>query len=68
MKLSCQTFEFGLTWEKVIAVCFDGTGSMSWRINGLQAIIMAVNHFNKYVHCFESNINLFFEESESYSV
>jgi len=61
--LTTKISEINVTWQLVLAVCFDGASAMSGKINGVQMKVKEVNSKIQYVHCFGHCLNLVLVDS-----
>lgn len=55
--------EYGIKWENIVAVCFDGASTMSGCANGVQAKFKQKNVNTFFVHCYGHCLNLVLVDS-----
>lgn len=54
---------FGIKWESVLSMCFDGAATMSGSVNGVQAKFKKENDKAFFVHCYGHCLNLILVDS-----
>lgn len=55
--------DFGIKWESVLSMCFDGAATMSGSVNGVQAKFKKENDKAFFVHCYGHCLNLILVDS-----
>lgn len=55
--------DFGIKWESVLSMCFDGAATMSGSVNGVQAKFKKENDKAFFVHCYGHFLNLILVDS-----
>jgi len=55
--------EYGIKWENIVAVCFDGASTMSGCANDVQAKFKQKNVNTFFVHCYGHCLNLVLADS-----
>jgi len=56
-KMSDVAQEYGIKWENVVSICFDGASTMSGSTGGVQGKIKEKNNRSFFVHCYGHCLN-----------
>jgi len=62
-KMSDVVQEYGIKWENVVSICFDGASTMSGSTGGVQAKFKEKNNNSFFVHCYGHCLNLVLVDS-----
>lgn len=61
--ISNVIYDYGIKWESVVSMCFDGVATMSGSVNGVQAKFKKKNDKAFFVHCYGHCLNLILVDS-----